>query len=74
MAKKRASWGKEPALWERYAEKQDGSDGWRRAQERCWRAGWAREVIGEMTGSMLGGRGEATDGRRIGEMNGLIFL
>jgi hypothetical protein len=45
-----------------------------RAQERCWRAGWARDVIGEMTGSILGGRGETTDGRRMGEMNGLRFL
>lgn len=45
-----------------------------RAQERCWSAGCARDVIGEMTGSMLGGRGETTDGRRMGEMNGLRVL
>lgn len=42
-----------------------------RAQERCCRAGCAREVIGEMTGEMVGGRGEVREGRRIGEMKGL---
>ena len=42
-----------------------------RAQERCCSAGWAREVIGEMMGEMVGGRGEVREGWRIGEMKGL---
>ena len=42
-----------------------------RAQERCCKAGWAREVIGEMAGEMVGGRGEVREGRRMGEMKGL---
>ena len=45
-----------------------------RAQERCCRAGWAREVIGEMAGETAGGRCEVREGRRMGEMKGLEFV
>jgi hypothetical protein len=34
-------------------------------------AGCAREVMGEMTGEMVGGSGEVREGRRMGDMNGL---
>lgn len=34
-------------------------------------AGCAREVMGEMTGEMVGGSGEMREGRRMGDMNGL---
>ena len=57
-------------MWERYAEKQDGSEGWMRAQERCEMEGWAREVIGEIMGLIVAGRGDVV-GRRMGEMKGL---
>ena len=37
-------------------------------------AGWAREVMGEMTGSIDRGRGFAIEGFKIGDTNGLQIV
>ena len=42
-----------------------------RAQERCGIEGWARDVIAEIAGLIVGGRGEGLPGCSMGEMKGL---
>lgn len=45
--------------------------GWRRAQEREVREGWAGDVIGEIA-CREEGRGVGLLGKRIGDVNGLV--
>lgn len=66
--KNRASPGKDRILCDKYAEKQEGSDGWIRAQESWEIEGWARDVIGEMIGSIVAGRVDWFAGCKMGEM------
>ena len=46
--------------------RQEGSEGWRRAQEREWMEGWAAEVMGEMVRRGVG-RVVGRSGKRMGE-------
>lgn len=50
--------------------RQEGEEGWRRAQERAVMEGWAEEVMGEME-FRVWGRVVRALGKRIGEMKGL---
>lgn len=68
--KKRAVEGKAARKYLRYVRAQEGSPGWRSAQEVCWIPGWAGDVIGEIVWRD-GGRGWVADGKRIGDVNGL---
>src|SRR5271170_3544194 len=45
-----------------------------RAHERCCIDGCAREVIGAMTGFMVGGSVDVADGCRMGDTKGLVAL
>ena len=51
--------------------RQEGEVGWRRAQEREVREGWAGDVIGEIA-CREEGRGVGLLGKRIGDVNGLV--
>lgn len=62
--------GKEVRWWDIATWRQEGEEGWRRAQEREVMEGCAGETMGEMA-SKDGGKGEEWEGKRMGDMNGL---
>ncbi len=63
--------GKTVRVWVRNVRVQDGSCGWRRAQEREVMDGWAAEVMGAMA-VRAGGR-VGLVGKRMGEMKALLY-
>ena len=56
-----------------YVRRQEGSEGWRSAQEREWMEGCAGEVMGAME-RRVEGRVVDMSGKRIGETKGLEAL
>lgn len=70
MVKNLRRGGKEVRWWVMATWRQEGEDGWRRAQEREEMEGCAGEVMGE-TAWREGEMGEAWEGKRMGDMKGL---
>ena len=67
------SGGKERSQKVRKVREQDGSEGWRVAQERDVISGWAPEVTGEMA-ERAAGRMSSLAGKRVGETKALVFI
>lgn len=72
MVKKRAIGGKERRKKVRYVRRQDGSCGWRTAQERFTVRAWAGETIGDIAVSEAGSWAFLL-GKRMGDMKGGHF-
>lgn len=70
MTRRRVKGGKERSQKVRNVRVQDGSDGWRAAQESELMSGWAPEVMGEI-GAREAGRISSFWGNRVGEMKAL---
>ena len=63
--------GKERSQKVRKVREQEGSEGWRVAQEREAMRGWAPEVMGAMA-VREDGRMSSLVGKRVGEMKALL--
>jgi hypothetical protein len=73
MRRRRVMGGKERSQKVRKVRVQEGSEGWRVAQEREVMSGWAPEVMGAIA-VREAGRVSSLSGKRVGEMNDLCML